>query len=92
MLDFFYNTDHDNEIVLQNNSRVYSKKDLKQLVNTNLNLVKNKKENIILIPDDNLSFIINFFASIFTKKNVYLIDNIQKKERRNLWKKNIQNL
>lgn len=80
MLDFFYNTDHDNEIVLQNNSRVYNKKDLKQLVKANLNLLKNKKENIILIPDDNLSFIINFFASIFTKKNIYLIDNIQKKQ------------
>lgn len=78
MLDFFYSNVFDNEIVLQNNSKTFSKKEVKQLVISNLDIVKNKKENIVLIPKDNLSFIINFFASIFTKKNIYLIDSIQK--------------
>ena len=78
MLDFFYSNNFDDEIVLQNNTKTYCKKEVKQLVKANLELIKKKKENIVLIPNDNLAFVINFFASIFAKKDIYLIDNIQK--------------
>lgn len=78
MLDFFYSNDFDHEIVFQNNTKAYCKKEVKQLVKTNLELIRAKKENVVLVSNDNLAFIINFFASIFAKKNIYLIDNIQK--------------
>lgn len=79
MLDFFYNNKFDDEIIFQYKSKVYSKKELKQFVSANFDIIKNKKENVVLLPDDNLSFMVNFFTAIFAKKNIYLLDNIQKK-------------
>jgi acyl-coenzyme A synthetase/AMP-(fatty) acid ligase len=78
MLDFFYNDIFDEEIILKDKKNTILKKELKNYVYNNLEIVKNKKENVILVTHKILDFTINFFASILTNKNIYLVDDIRK--------------
>ena len=78
MLKPFYSDKFDSRIVLKNSNKEVSYKELKGHVVANIPVLKTKKKNVLLIPDDIIVFTINFFASIFTGKNIYLVDDINK--------------
>lgn len=78
MLEFFYTDKFDEDVVLKNNSKTISKKELKHYVYKNISILQKKKENVVIVQKDILSFVINFFASIFTGKNIYLVDDVRK--------------
>lgn len=73
MLEVFTTSDFDNKIAVINENKIYSFKDLKELIANQLRFIKGKKENIVILSGDNFSFIINFFASVFAGKNIYLM-------------------
>ena len=74
MLEKFYS--NNNDIFLKNTSGELSFSDFKTLVLNNLEKVKTKKDNVVISNDDVLSFIVDFFAAVFAKKNIYLADEI----------------
>lgn len=78
MLEFFYTDKYDNEIVFKNDNESISKKEFKQYISSNLPLLKQKKKNVVLIPDNLLTFAVNFFTSAFAGKNIYLVDDVKK--------------
>ncbi len=78
MLEDFYNTRSDERIVLTNNSESICLGKLKEYIKINIPLLKTKKVNVVLIPDNILIFTINFFAAVFAGKNIYLTDNVNK--------------
>ena len=73
MLDIFTTSEYDSFIAVINDNKMYSYKELKSIIAHNVELLKSKKENIVLCGCDNFTFIINFFGSIFAKKNIYLL-------------------
>lgn len=78
ILELFTKTKYDNYNILKDRNDVYSLKTIKKMVANKVMQIKDCAENIILLPDDNFGFIINFFASIFAKKNIYLLTEKQK--------------
>ena len=78
MLEFFYTDKYDDEIVFKNENKSISKKEFKQYIGNNLPLIKQKKKDVVLIPDDILTFAVNLFASAFAGKNIYLVDDAKK--------------
>lgn len=76
-LEYFYTDKFDEKIILKKNSKNYSVKMVKDLVferiQNNLTLNSTSKDF------DNFSFVINFFAEIFTNKNIF-IDEINSKK------------
>jgi len=78
-LEYFLSENYDNKIIIKNAHQNYSVKDLKNLVfgaMQKLQAVNN--EHIVLNTSDNLNFIVNFFACIFCRKNIYLSNNIKR--------------
>ena len=78
MLELFTTTKYDNCNILKNKNDIYTVKAVKTMIANKIMQITNCAENIILLPDDNFSFIINFFASIFAEKNIYLLTEKQK--------------
>ena len=77
MLDIFYSNKYDNKTAIINNKKEYSFLDLKKIISANIQIIKNKKDNVVILGEDNFSFIINFFASIFLNKNIFLVSDIR---------------
>ena len=73
MLEVFTTSKYDDKIAVVNGNKDYSYKQLKGLIASRIIYLRNKKDNIVLISGDNFSFIINFFASIFAGKSIYLV-------------------
>ncbi len=73
MLEVFTTSKYDDKIAVVNGNKDYSYKQLKGLIASQIIYLRNKKDNIVLISGDNFSFIINFFASIFAGKSIYLV-------------------
>ena len=73
MLEFFTKSKYENKVAITNGKDNYTFYDLKCLISSEINAIKNKKENIVLLAGDNFSFIIQFFAALSCSKNVYLI-------------------
>lgn len=63
---------HDN-IAIINGRFKYTYYDLKSLIASEMDFIKDKKDNVVILAGDNFSFIIQFFASLFCSKNIYLI-------------------
>ena len=74
MFEAFYSNEFDNKIVLLN-KKEYTFLDFKRLVAANIELIKEKNNNVVISDNDNFSFMIKFFASIFSGKNIYLISD-----------------
>ena len=64
---------YDNKIAVTDGLNDYCFTDLKRLIALEMNFLKSKKQNIVILAGDNFSFIIQFFASLFCNKNVYLV-------------------
>lgn len=76
MLDFFFTDKFDNEIILKNKEKSISKKELKRYVCNNIPLLEQKKKDVVIFADDIMTFCVNFFASVLSGKNIYLVDDI----------------
>ena len=69
MLKIFTTSEYDNKIAVLNSDRAYTFGELKRKIAFQAVKLKNK-DNIILLGGDNFSFIIMFWASIFSGKNI----------------------
>ena len=76
--DIFYSNKYDSNIFIKNENKAYTLFEIKNLIKTRCTEIKEKPKNVVIFEDDNFSFIINFFASIFTEKTIYLLDSKQK--------------
>ena len=71
--EIFTTNKYDEKIAIINENKEYSYGDLKKIIAKETEFIKNKKNNVVISNSDNFSFIIQFFASIFCKKNIYLV-------------------
>ncbi len=80
MINKFYTSEFDDWVFLKSNSEEYSFLRFKQLISHNLKSVKKKKQNVVILSTDSLSFIVNFFTAAFSGKNIYITDEVIKIE------------
>lgn len=71
--DIFYSEKLNDKIAIVNAEISYSYKDIKALIAGQMEFLEDKSNNIVISGDDNFSFIIQFFASVFLSKNIYLV-------------------
>lgn len=71
--EIFTTSKYDNKIAATDGANNYTFADLKRLIASEINFLKDKKENVVILSGDNFSFIIQFFASLFCNKNIYLV-------------------
>jgi len=78
-------TESDNKIVLINNDKSYSLGELKELVFIQvIYLKKIACKNVVLSECDNFEFIINFLASIYAGKELFLLSDCHKLNELNI--------
>ena len=70
--DIFYSKKFDDKIAVIDGEKSYTFKALKEIVSAQSKFLEGKSENIIILGDNNFNFIIQFFASIFCNKNIFL--------------------
>ncbi|MBR6163181.1 acyl-CoA synthetase [bacterium] len=80
MINKFYTSELDDYVFLKSNSEEFTFLRFKQLIAHNLESIKKKKENVVILSNDSLSFIVNFFTSAFANKNIYITDEVIKIE------------
>ena len=74
ILEKFYTTEYDNDIVLIKDKEDITFSGLKKYVYGQKNIFEKESANsVVLLGNDSFEFIINFFAAIFAKKNIYLL-------------------
>ena len=73
MLEFFTTDKFDNKIAVTDGKKNYTFNDLKKLISAEINSIKDKKENVVILGGDNFSFIIQFFGALACSKSIYLI-------------------
>lgn len=73
IFDVFYTSKFDNDIFLIDGEKSYSYFDVKKRIASLIEVLKNKKENIVILEDNNFNFIIQFFACVFSNKKIYLV-------------------
>lgn len=74
--EIFATNKYDNKTVVTDGAKDYTVSDLKSLIAAEMQYINDKKDNIVIVGGDNFSFIIQFFASVFLGKNVYLITDV----------------
>ena len=74
MIEIFKSSQYDEFNLVDN----YKVSDIKGFIAYNIERIKNLKDNLVILPDDNFNFIISFFSGIFTHKNLYLISDKKK--------------
>ncbi len=75
MLDMFYSNKNDDNIVVYDGIKNYTLRELKQLIVSEMEFLKLKNQNVIISSGDNFSFIIQFFAALFTNKDIYILSD-----------------
>lgn len=75
VLEIFTSNKYDNKIAIVNGEKKYNFCELKKIIAHHIQILKDKKENIVISTSDNFSFIVQFFASIFSLKNIFLISD-----------------
>ena len=78
MLRLFYTDKYDDIPLVKYREKTYTLKEIKSLIGGRIEEVKAESDNIVIIAGDNFSFIINFFAGIFSGKQIYLLTEEQK--------------
>ena len=74
ILEKFYTSEFDNSIVLHHKGEDISLFELKKYVYAQkLNFEKETASSVVLFGDDSFSFVVNFFAAIFSNKEIYLL-------------------
>ena len=75
MLEFFYTNKFDDKVILFDGSKKYSVLDLKMLVFSEIQFIKNMTESVVILGGDNFSFVIQFLAALFCDKKIYLLSD-----------------
>ena len=70
--NIFYSRKYDDKVAVVDGEKSYTYKQLKEIISTQIEFLKDKSDNIIIFGDNNFNFIIQFFASIFCNKNIFL--------------------
>ncbi|MBQ9245131.1 AMP-binding protein [bacterium] len=78
MLELFTTSKYDNDILIKTENKIYTIKEIKSIISGKISVIDKLKKNVVILSGDNFSFIINFFASIYTEKNIFLITEKQK--------------
>ena len=65
MFDIFTTNKYDDKIAVTNGKNSYTFSDIKKLIASEINYLKDKKKNVVIVGGDNFAFIIQFFASVF---------------------------
>lgn len=79
MLNEIFNTDkYNSNIFVKSNGKSYTVKQIKELVKTRCSQIERESDNVVIFDDNNFSFIINFFAALYTNKTIFLVDSRQK--------------
>ena len=73
ILDIFTTSQYDEKIILEHSGTSYTVNELKALIGAYSGRISSKKDNVVITGGDNFNFIIQFFGSIFARKNIYLI-------------------
>ncbi len=74
MLEKFYGSKYDENILFVNPDITFG--EFKKFVfYQTKEFLKSSKENVVLFGDDYFNFAVNFFAAVFTGKNIYLISD-----------------
>lgn len=73
MLSIFYTNKYDNKLAVITQDKSYTYLEIKNQVAWQIENIKNKKDNVVILSGDNYKFIINFFAALFCNKNIYLL-------------------
>ena len=74
ILEKFYTNKYDNEVVLESPENKISNFDLKQYVSYQMESFKKEKSNcVVLFADNCFEFIVNFFAALFSEKEIFLL-------------------
>ena len=73
MLDVFNTDKYDNEVIIIDGDNKYTYGDIKEQTAWQIENLKNKKDNVVILSGSNYGFIVHYFASLFCKKNVYLL-------------------
>lgn len=84
MQGVFSNKETDNNIFIVTADKKYSFSDIRKIISARLETVKEKKKNVVLFGEDTFYFIINFFAAIYAKKNIYLLSDRKKLQDLNI--------
>ena len=78
MQEVFYTKKYDNKTAIINGEEIFTFKDLKKQIAYEIENIKNKKENIIILTENNYSFIKAFWAGIFCGKKIYILTDKQR--------------
>lgn len=73
LFDIFYTDKYDDKIAVITGDCAYTFSDIKKQIAYQMEVLKNKSNNVVILTDNNFNFIIHFFASIFGGKNIYLL-------------------
>ena len=76
ILDKFYTTEFDSQVVLKKDGKTFDMAMLKKLVFAQIrNLEASHLQKVVLVCEDNFDFVIDFFAGIFAKKEIVLLSD-----------------
>ncbi len=79
ILEKFYTNEFDNDIVLCNKKENYTWAQLKEYVySQKLEFDKETAKAVVLLGNDSFEFIVNFFAGLFSDKEIYLLTDKNK--------------
>ena len=74
ILEKFYTNKFDSEVVLKSASDELTYAELKQYVYAQMQDFEKKKANsVVLFGDNSFEFVVNFFAALFSQKEIYLL-------------------
>ena len=78
VLEIFTEKNSDNKPFVISKNKEYTVFEIKKLIAAKIQKIRPLKENIVIFTEDNFVFLINFFACLFTDKNIYLITDRSK--------------
>lgn len=73
MLEIFTTDKYDSKTAVIKEGKVYTYGDIKNEISKLISVLKSKKENIVIYDRNNFNFIIQFFASIYSDKKIWLL-------------------
>jgi acyl-coenzyme A synthetase/AMP-(fatty) acid ligase/3-hydroxymyristoyl/3-hydroxydecanoyl-(acyl carrier protein) dehydratase len=73
MPEIFNTNKYDNRLIIVDGDKQYTYGDIKEQIAWQIENLKNKKDNVVIVSGSNYGFIVHFFASLYSKKNVYLL-------------------
>ena len=73
MLEKFFDEKFNDKVLLVRNGVSNTYGDVKNFVAMYSKILADKKQNVVIFGEDNFSFIVRLFASIFSKKNIYIL-------------------